>query len=153
MVMLSARWTGPVTSKNWKIALQLKLRNFCMRPARRIIDTGRASYVWRCGCFKIIWKHIHSTPSSAYPYISHQHRQFHNNKSYRKAYFIDKEKAPSRALVRNFYLYAFWSLILNSLLDCHFRLSSGRQEPTLRHDILRIAAFPIACRYTSIIHP
>ena len=49
MVMLSARWTGPVTSKNWKIALQLKLRkmrNFCMRPARRIIDTGRASYVW-----------------------------------------------------------------------------------------------------------
>ena len=73
--------------------------------------------------------------------------------TYSNVYFIDKEKAPSRALVRNFYLYAFWSLILNSLLDCHFRLSSGRQEPTLRHDILRIAAFPIACRYTSIIHP
>ena len=46
MVMLPVRWTEPVTLKNWKIALQLKLRNFCMRPARRIIDTGRASYVW-----------------------------------------------------------------------------------------------------------
>ena len=63
--------------------MQLKLRNFCMRPARRIRDTGRASSV---------------------PYISRRHRR---PRIYNKVYFIDKEKAPSRALVRNFYLYAF----------------------------------------------
>ena len=28
---------------NWKITLRLKPRDFCMRPARRIKDTGRAS--------------------------------------------------------------------------------------------------------------
>ena len=42
----------------------------------------------RMGCFKIIWKHIHSAPSSAYPYISRRHRQFYNNKSYKNVYFI-----------------------------------------------------------------
>ena len=46
MDMLPDYFEAAATSKNWKIALQLKLRNFCMRPARRIIDTGRASYVW-----------------------------------------------------------------------------------------------------------
>ena len=31
---------------------------------------------------------IRNAPSSAYPYISHQHRQFHNNKSYNNVYII-----------------------------------------------------------------
>ena len=45
MDMLPDYFEAAATLKNLKIALQLKLRNFCMRPARRIIDTGRASYV------------------------------------------------------------------------------------------------------------
>ena len=66
MDMLPDYFEAAATSKNWKIALQLKLRNFCMRPARRIIDTGRASYVWaeRAEAYKMVEfsQKIHSLP-------------------------------------------------------------------------------------------
>ena len=66
MDMLPDYFEAAATSKNWKIALQLKLRNFCMRPARRIIDTGRASYVWaeRAEAHKMVEfsQKIHSLP-------------------------------------------------------------------------------------------
>ena len=64
MDMLPDYFEAAATSKNWKIALQLKLRNFCMRPARRIGDMGRASSV---------------------PYISRRHRR---PRIYNKVYFI-----------------------------------------------------------------
>ena len=66
MDMLPDYFEAAATSKNWKIALQLKLRNFCLRPARRIIDTGRASYVWaeRAEAHKMVEfsPKIHSLP-------------------------------------------------------------------------------------------